>query len=353
MMLQILLLILLIPVNLLAQPIDIGEPFPELPLKAPATDAQRSYLGIGEQDHFRLSDIPSDVVLVEVLNVLCPHCQKQTAPYNRLFEMIEKDPQTRGRVKMLGIAVANSPAQIEDFVTVYDVAYPIIADSDFSLHMAIRGGPTPLSIYVRQAGPGQPGMVAGSHLGEDRDLPPLFAYLKELISMRAADFEGLADPPQPVYPPPLRISESRLRQRIQKGFSRLGRMRELHRLQLPSLDRVYAAMVDGRPLYAAVISRRAICDVCHNVHFLAFFNLEGKLLAFEPLHLTRYGNELWDEQEVEQMRRRVVGGQLGRGWTFDPEVDAVSSATMTSAIIFDSLRRGSKLLEEIRRAETN
>ena len=35
---------------------------------------------------------------------------------------------------------------------------------------------------------------------------------------------------------------------------------------------------------------------------------------------------------------------------FDPQVDAVSSATITSAIIFDSLAQGEALLAELREA---
>jgi len=343
--------LLLPPVATPAAPIDLGETFPEVSLATPAGARDRAYLGLGEAVHFRLSEVHAEVVLVEVLNVLCPHCQKQTAPYNRLFRMIEADPATRSRIRMLGVAVANSQAQIDDFVTVYDVAYPVIADRDFALHMAVRGGPTPLSIYVRQTEPGRPGMVAGSHLGEDRDMSSLFAYLKELLEMRAADFEGLADPPRPIDPPSLRMHASHLREKIRNGFQTLGGTGEIRELRVDIPTRVFAAEIDGHPLYAAVISRYAICDVCHNVHYLAFFDAQGTLKAFETLHLTRYGNELWDDREVEQMRRRVVGGRLGEGWAFDPDVDAVSGATMTSAIIFDSLRRGSKLLEAIRRAE--
>ncbi|RME33195.1 MAG: hypothetical protein D6794_11890, partial [Deltaproteobacteria bacterium] len=77
-----------------ATPIDLGERFPDLPLEAPRTPQARHYLGLPEGASFRLGDIPAEVVLVEVLNVLCPHCQKQTGPYNQLFRRIEDDPQT-------------------------------------------------------------------------------------------------------------------------------------------------------------------------------------------------------------------------------------------------------------------
>jgi hypothetical protein len=48
------------------------------------------------------------------------------------------------------------------------------------------------------------------------------------------------------------------------------------------------------------------------------------------------------------MRRRVVGRYLTVPHAYDPRVDAVTSATITSAIIFDSLEQGEGLLQELR-----
>ena len=48
------------------------------------------------------------ITLVELLNVLCPRCRKQTKPYTELYAMLEADPATRGRIKMLGVAVARN-----------------------------------------------------------------------------------------------------------------------------------------------------------------------------------------------------------------------------------------------------
>ena len=74
-------------------------------------------------------------------------------------------------------------------------------------------------------------------------------------------------------------------------------------------------------------------------------------MDFEPLHLTKYGNVEWNDAEVAFFTKRVVGKPLVGTWSFDPEVDAVTSATMTSAIIFDSLGLGKGLLEEIHKLE--
>ena len=48
------------------------------------------------------------------------------------------------------------------------------------------------------------------------------------------------------------------------------------------------------------------------------------------------------------MRRRVVGQSLTAPRLFDPKLDAATSATISSAIIFDSLVKGKALIEELR-----
>jgi peroxiredoxin len=333
-----------------ARRIDMGEAFPEVPLPQPASEPERAYLGLAPGDTFTLSQVAGEVVLVEVLNVLCPHCQKQTLPYGELYNRIQKDPQARDRIKLLGIAVGNSAEQIEDFVDIYAVDFPIVSDLSFKLHTAIGGGPTPFSIYLRKE-PGKVGFVAGTHLGEDKEMADLFAYLKETLMLPVEEFASLPqdeegdDTDIEAYLPPEQMAA-----RIRQGFAAFGRLSDFKELKLPSQRRVYRGLVDGQPLFAEVMARSAICDVCHNVHFYYLFDGRGKVVAFEPLHLTRYGNIEWDQAEIAKMRKRVVGGYLSTPWSFDPAVDAITQATMTSAIILYSLDQGRDLLAELQTA---
>ncbi len=348
------LLALLLAPPLAAEPIEMGETFPKVALPAPLEAAQREYLGLADDQPFTLDQVKGRVVLVEMLNVLCPHCQKQTAPYNQLYKRLQGDSTTRGQVKMLGVAVANTDEQIDDFVVIYNVLFPVVPDRQFGMHKAVRGGPTPFSIYVLRDAPGEVGVVAGTHLGEDLNMDTLFDYLKYLLKSEAAEFATLAPvtpPTQTTLQPPQ--SDEEVVQLIKASLAAQGEdLQDFRKLELESGRRVYAASIlrNGKreTLFAEVASRSAICDICHNVHFFYMFDRTGLVLAFEPLHLTKYGNVEWDAREVTYFSRRVVGKSLAGSWPFDPKVDAVTSATMTSAIIFDSLDQGRELLEELR-----
>jgi len=63
--------------------------------------------------------------------------------------------------------------------------------------------------------------------------------------------------------------------------------------------------------------------------------------------LTKKGNKAWNDDDIVKMRKRLLGESISQRLLFNPEVDAVSSATITSAIIFDSLSQGASLLKEL------
>lgn len=339
-----------------AEPLDMGARFPEIALPSPHSAEQRAYLGLEKnQNSFSLKQVSGKIVLVEMLNVLCPHCRKQTKPYNQLYRMIEADPQTRGKIKMLGVAVANSPEQIADFIDIYSVLFPVVSDRSFKLHRALRAGPTPFSLYVLRDRPGETGVIAGTHLGEDYGMEDLFSYLKDMLSMPTSEFSmpnQVTKAVAEVLHPPQ--SDAEIVRMIEQSFAAQGeQLSDFRRLQLESGRWVYTASLirNGKrqQLFTEVANRSAICDICHSVHFYYLFDSTGLVLDFVPLHLTKYGNVEWNQQEVERFARRVVGKRMAGNWHFDPTVDAVTSATMTSAIIFDNFDQGQELLEELQR----
>jgi hypothetical protein len=100
-------------------------------------------------------------------------------------------------------------------------------------------------------------------------------------------------------------------------------------------------------LYAQVVSRPPTCDVCHGVHFILVFDAEGLLSYFEPLHLTKYGNVTWSAYDIQHMQRKLIGLDVRQPFSYDPSVDSVTTATMTSVIIFNSVQRLRDVVREI------
>ncbi|BCR06210.1 hypothetical protein DESUT3_32790 [Desulfuromonas versatilis] len=334
--------------------IAFGDRFPEVALPVPPQAEARDYLGIAPGESFALSGVKAELVLVELLNVHCLHCQMQTRPYNRLVELIEENPATRGRIKLLAVAVGNVPEEVGAFVEKFQVRFPVLPDPRFTIYRALGGQATPFSIYVRQDRPGSEGVVAGTHLGTNFDHEQLLAELQRLAG---ADLEELRRQGEAAVKVRSAVtsmfSEQELDLRVRNAFINTGgRILNVMPLDLRSGRRVYTALMqqgeERRRLFAEVTSRSAVCDICHDVHFIYVFEPTGKVVGFEPLHLTKYKNHVWTAAEVEIMRRRVVGTYLSAPPPFDPKIDAVTSATMTSAIIFDSLAQGEALLAELR-----
>ena len=196
-------------------------------------------------------------------------------------------------------------------------------------------------------------MVTDTHLGGDDKVDELFVYLKDLLSMDTAEFTSLPQAEKTaakeLLPPQ---SETEIAEMVKTAFTQQGNnLSAVRKLDLPSGRWVYSATLvrngHSQPIFAEVSNRSAICDVCHSVHFFYVFDQTGLILDFLPLLLTKYGNEEWNKAELNFFSRRVVGKYLADSWVFSPKTDAVASATMTSAIIFDDLGQGLELLEEL------
>jgi hypothetical protein len=149
------------------------------------------------------------------------------------------------------------------------------------------------------------------------------------------------------------ITEKEIQEKIRAAFSKEGGQISIVRnIKLQSGRTVYSFTIQQvgikKQILAAMISRPAPCDVCHDVHFIYAFENTGEILQLIPVLLTKYGNEDWDNEDVEKMRKRVIVKYIHQPFDFDPEIDAVSSATITSSVIFNSLEEELRLFTELK-----
>jgi hypothetical protein len=102
---------------------------------------------------------------------------------------------------------------------------------------------------------------------------------------------------------------------------------------------------DEALLIGRVVSKYSICDICHDIHFYFIFDQNGHLVSFNPIHITKYGNVVWDENDVEKIQSSTAGKDLFKDIPFDPFVDAVTQATMSSYLIYEGFNETKTVLK--------
>ena len=335
--------------------IHVGELFPDIALKAPGNQQDRSYLGLGltSDATFSIKDIQADLVLVEMLNVHCVPCREQAPVYNNLFELIEAGASSKDRIKMLAVGVGNNEEEIKYFREKYKIPFPVIADQRLELHEAIGEPHSPFSVLVRLKKDSDVAMVALTYSKITEKYEVLYQDMMALKTLNFAVFRergvqtkttvNTIAPPQP---------QSEIVAQIKDAMTKVSdsddNFTEFRKLSIEGRH-VYTGVKEDRKgskrLFAEVISRPSICNVCHDVHFFYIFNKKGAVLEFVPLQVTKWGNKEWSKEDVQLMRERLVGRFIFTPFYFNPQLDAVTSATISSVVIFDGLSQGKQLFE--------
>jgi len=148
----------------------------------------------------------------------------------------------------------------------------------------------------------------------------------------------------------LPVSDKELMGKVTAALSTSGhKPKSLKTVSLGELGRVYVAtMDDGQErVFVRLVARRVPCMDCHDVFFVYSFDEKMTFLDFIPLHITKRYNKPWDRDDIDKIRNKFSGKSLFEPVSFDPMVDAVSSATISSKLVFHSINQTGKAYQEL------
>jgi len=317
-----------------------GEPFPDLTFQELLAPGDYAALGLAATSGpVRLSQVEGELLVLEFFNKYCLTCWRQ-APQLQTFSELLEPGDLGGRVRILSVGAGNSAKELEGFRREFQLEYPLAPDPGFEQYYALgEPGGTPCTAFLlRQGGRW---VLADFHVGFYGDV--------ELLARSRILLKGWDAPPARAAAPG--GAEAPAQEVLVRDFlSRVaGTPATAEPVTLTDGSTAWRALgANGEPLglFARVARREPVCDLCHTIHFVFAFDDDATVRGFEPLYVTKFGNALWTPEDADRLRARLLGRRVD-DLAFDPEVDAVTSATMSSALIFDEVRRAAVYLREL------
>jgi thiol-disulfide isomerase/thioredoxin len=127
----------------------VGSVLPEIKLTVPADNDHKNYLGLSRGNVFKIPEIKANVVIIEIMNMYCPHCQASAPTVNEFYRIMENRPDLKDKIKLIGIAVGNSAYETGVFRKTFNVPFPLFPDGDYVIHNVMGGVRTPYFIGVK------------------------------------------------------------------------------------------------------------------------------------------------------------------------------------------------------------
>lgn len=150
-------------------------PMSQIKLSAPSASDQQVYLGVQKDSVFTLNQTRAQFILIDVLNVFCPDCQKNAPQMNRIYNIVENDSDLKSDIKLIGIAVGNDDKQIAPYVAEFKIKFPVFPDPGNSIHTLLGGIEYPSLILADSKG-----NILFVHEGAIVDIDVLLEKLRDI-----------------------------------------------------------------------------------------------------------------------------------------------------------------------------
>jgi len=346
--------------------IAVGDSFPHVTTDYAFTDAELEYLGIERgilslftKRSFAISDINAEIILVEFFNNYCSSCQAQAPVMNDVYKAVQKNPALVKQVRFIGIGTGNNEREVAQFKERHEVPFPMFADQRFSFYDALgEPGGTPFMLILKKRG--ADAVVVGTHKGLT---PNASFFISSLRTAAEQDVEALTRrvteqdiPRDDTRQLKLNLTPAQQLDRVSHSMAsscaNCDPLSDIKQITTASGHMLYTATtgVGGKKLalYSRLFSQQPVCDVCHGIHYIITFDADGIIRDFTPLHITKYGNIEWNEYDIDNMRKQLLGKRLKKELVFDTGIDAISTATMSSALIYKGVNELQSIYRELK-----
>ena len=327
-----------------------GALIPPFSIPAPPKQADKSYLMLDSESRFKPANLKVKLLLIEVFNFYCASCQFMMPYMNELYTKIEQDPELKGQVKMIGIGAGNDHWDIELEEDSYK--FPIVPDKDYKFHNLVGQPATPFLIFAKPYTQGRL-LVVNSYLGRLEDSDKLLSMTRAAfntdiskINIALKEKQYNKEKAELVIP----ISKDDLMKKVRDLLSEGGKkLLSVKKIDLADLGSIYIGTLENskEPIFARVVARKIPCGDCHDVFYIYSFNAKGEFKDFIPIAISKLGNEEWDEDDLNKIRRRFKNTSLLNKIPYNAEIDAVTAATISTKLIYDSLGETNLVIEKL------
>jgi peroxiredoxin len=160
-----------------------GDVLPEIKIAVPQNATDRSYLGLERSGFFKIPQIKATIVIIEIFSMYCPYCQKEAPGINRLYNIIEGNPDLKDKIKLIGIGAGNSSFEVGVYKKKYNVPFPLFPDEDFSIHKSIGEVRTPYFLGVKINDDGTH-RIFYSQLGKFKGAEPFLELMLQVSGLK-------------------------------------------------------------------------------------------------------------------------------------------------------------------------
>ena len=274
---------------------------------------------------------------------------------NAIYNLIDLDHNLKTKVKMLAICPGNTFREVEKFKKQYSVPFPVIPDPQFEIYEVIGNQcSTPFILMARKNK--QEHIITWSHIGRIAD--PLY-FMQKVWDSLNIDIQQVVEKTKEkaavkviIKKPKPYITDEEIKLKILASLERQRlNLLDLKKISLNNNQDIFVGKAKRKNkithFFTKLISQNPVCDLCHSIHFILMFDEKGIILDFMPIHITKHENVLLTLSENIKLRKRLTGKSILEPLNFNPRVDAISQATMSSALIFYSVGKTRAYYEEL------